>query len=294
MDNSIGYTIKTFREKHHLSQQDLAKRLGVSQRNVSYYESGERIPPADVLKKIAVLFKVSADDLLGIPDLSISNSDLEWRYPPVKNRLGVLLTKYIDQQKLTRKQFAEILNISLELLDNILLGIYVPNMELFSRMANVMSCDVNYLTGATDFASFHSPDGNQQLEADWHFKARLQALCIMHDVTYDNVEATLGITQTEFSDIRDNRMPTLEELLKISYGFQVSMDYLIGKTDISIPYMTQDELALVLNYRGCLPQYKKYLSDKAERLSIESIDSSSGGDVAASPKSPKTGTDSLK
>ena len=44
-NNSIGNVIRYFREFKHLSQAKLAAQIGVSQRNVSYYESGDHIPP---------------------------------------------------------------------------------------------------------------------------------------------------------------------------------------------------------------------------------------------------------
>ena len=66
--NEIGKYIKFYREAEHISQSQLAEKLGVSQRNVSYYESGERIPPADVLKKIATFLNVSIDVMLGLKE----------------------------------------------------------------------------------------------------------------------------------------------------------------------------------------------------------------------------------
>lgn len=63
--NEIGKKIKYCREANDLSQSQLSQKLGVSQRNISYYENGERIPPADILLKLADIFKVSIDYILG-------------------------------------------------------------------------------------------------------------------------------------------------------------------------------------------------------------------------------------
>ncbi len=63
--NEIGKKIKYCREANQLSQSQLSQKLGVSQRNISYYENGERIPPADILLKLADIFKVSIDYILG-------------------------------------------------------------------------------------------------------------------------------------------------------------------------------------------------------------------------------------
>lgn len=91
-ENQIGKSIKTYRERNKLSQAELAKRIGVSQRNVSYYEKGEHIPPADMLKKLANIFNVSVDELLGIekPESSDSNSVY---CPEISNRIKKLSRK---------------------------------------------------------------------------------------------------------------------------------------------------------------------------------------------------------
>lgn len=56
-NNNIGNVIKYFCELKHLSQVKLAEQIGVSQRNVSYYESGDHIPPADILKNLLIFSK---------------------------------------------------------------------------------------------------------------------------------------------------------------------------------------------------------------------------------------------
>lgn len=86
-------------------------------------------------------------------------------------------------------------------------------------------------------------------------------------------------------------MPTLSELLRISYGLGLSIDYLIGKTDIPNINLTEDEVELLTNYRDCIEPYKKNIRDRAERLSIESIANSPS--VAADELNSKTGTDNL-
>ena len=60
--------LKTLRTDKHLSQQELATRLGISKSAVSMYEQGRREP--DFLNKIADIFQVDADYLLGRSSLS--------------------------------------------------------------------------------------------------------------------------------------------------------------------------------------------------------------------------------
>ena len=61
----------------NLTQKQLAERIGVTKSVVSYYESQERYPSPDILVKIAKVFHVTTDFLLGIDTKqSVNISDL--------------------------------------------------------------------------------------------------------------------------------------------------------------------------------------------------------------------------
>lgn len=61
----IGERIKYLRSQRNISQIDLAKQIGVSKSVVSSYENNVHYPPYDILLKMARLFGVSTDYLLG-------------------------------------------------------------------------------------------------------------------------------------------------------------------------------------------------------------------------------------
>lgn len=61
----FGTILKKLRNEKNITQKDLAKYLGVSDRSVGYYETGQRTPPPDIIEKIADYFNVSVDYLLG-------------------------------------------------------------------------------------------------------------------------------------------------------------------------------------------------------------------------------------
>jgi len=56
--------IRNLREDMDLTQTDIAKKLFISQRTYSYYESGGHDIPTEILVRIADLFSVSVDYLL--------------------------------------------------------------------------------------------------------------------------------------------------------------------------------------------------------------------------------------
>ncbi len=61
----FGQRLKHIREKNNLTREDLASKLNVSYSTVSKYETNTRFPDQEVLGKIADLFKVTTDYLLG-------------------------------------------------------------------------------------------------------------------------------------------------------------------------------------------------------------------------------------
>lgn len=80
---NFGKTLKELRIQHGLTQQQLALQLGITKSVVSYYELQERSPSPDILVKLASIFHVSTDYLLGLEKTSTTEkiyldvSDLE-------------------------------------------------------------------------------------------------------------------------------------------------------------------------------------------------------------------------
>jgi len=57
-------TIKYYRERNNMTQEELAEKLGLTQRMISYYENGKKIPSGKTLLRFKKLFNVTADELL--------------------------------------------------------------------------------------------------------------------------------------------------------------------------------------------------------------------------------------
>lgn len=64
----MGEKLKSLRIEKNLTQKQVADRIGLAISAVSSYESGTRYPSYDVLVKLARIFHVSTDYLLGITD----------------------------------------------------------------------------------------------------------------------------------------------------------------------------------------------------------------------------------
>lgn len=64
----LSARIKLLRQQKHLTQAQLAYRLGITKSMVSAYETGMRSPSYQILIKLAHTFSVSTDYLLGVAE----------------------------------------------------------------------------------------------------------------------------------------------------------------------------------------------------------------------------------
>ena len=64
----FGKRLKELRKLNSLTQTQLAVALGVTKATVSSYEKEERTPSPEMLVRIASVFHVSTDYLLGVSD----------------------------------------------------------------------------------------------------------------------------------------------------------------------------------------------------------------------------------
>ncbi len=66
--------IRDLRKEHELSQQELAKQLGVNQTAVSQWERGVTTPSSTVMVDLCKLWNVTPDFLLGLSDEKIAST----------------------------------------------------------------------------------------------------------------------------------------------------------------------------------------------------------------------------
>ena len=71
--------IRELRKELGLSQEKMAKRLGMSQTGYSKYETGENDVPTQVLLKLADFYHTSVDYILGRTDTAVPYDDTKNR-----------------------------------------------------------------------------------------------------------------------------------------------------------------------------------------------------------------------
>lgn len=64
----LGERLKDLRDEFGYDQKEMGKKLNITTSAYGYYEQGRNEPPLETLIKIAGIFKVSTDYLLGLSD----------------------------------------------------------------------------------------------------------------------------------------------------------------------------------------------------------------------------------
>ncbi len=64
LEEAFGKNLSELRKGAHLTQLELAEKLGYSDKSISKWEMGKGLPPLDVTSRIAAFFKVSIDSLI--------------------------------------------------------------------------------------------------------------------------------------------------------------------------------------------------------------------------------------
>lgn len=60
----IGKFISKLRKEKNMTQQELAEKLNVTDRTISNWETGRRLPDISILKELSVIFSVTIDEII--------------------------------------------------------------------------------------------------------------------------------------------------------------------------------------------------------------------------------------
>jgi transcriptional regulator with XRE-family HTH domain len=106
---NIGNRIAFLRDQRGLTQEELSSSLGISRAALSHYEKNRREPDTETLGKIADLFQVSLDYLVGRTSQSTTTLDADVRQFTDELELAddELLERFaltIDGRKLTAEE----------------------------------------------------------------------------------------------------------------------------------------------------------------------------------------------
>lgn len=108
---SIGDTIIQLRKQHNLSQSELADKINVSRTIIGNYERNANMPSIEVIVKMAKVFNVTVDYMIGEGEFSTYDKEIIKRIEDIdqldedtKKHLFFLVDNVIQNYK-TKKAF---------------------------------------------------------------------------------------------------------------------------------------------------------------------------------------------
>ena len=164
----LGEKIRDFREKKGWNQNELAERIGVTQKSVSKYELNKTQPSYDVLSALSNLFGVSIDYLLGSsedealcyseydPDMKSFVFGFHFIDEKFQKSFTERLSTAMSREQINADYLAENTKISKDRINAYINGEKEPSLEDLSSMAFILKTTTDYLLGNAPESGYRS------------------------------------------------------------------------------------------------------------------------------------------
>lgn len=97
---NFGERLRFLREKEKMYQAELADKLGLAPSTISMYERGDRDPDTSTLSKLAEIFNVTVDYLLGRTDEPNTIKEIDKKLK--ENNIHIAANSKVDLGKLAK------------------------------------------------------------------------------------------------------------------------------------------------------------------------------------------------
>ena len=136
------------------------------------------------------------------------------------------LKEVIEEQGLKKVQFAESVGVSSSVIIRATLFQIVPSVKTLIKIADYLQVPIMFMLGEEEYADF------LPAKEPTNFFERLEQLAQEKDVKYSEFSHTMSFAPNAVYEwIRTNSLPSLDYLVELAEYFDVSVDYLLGRTD---------------------------------------------------------------
>lgn len=225
MDNTFkGSRIAEKRKALGLSQEQLANKLGISQKSVSKYECGDRRPSYELLLAMSSIFNVSIDYLLGNSNFEVSNTTNI-------NMLNDSIPYWIEKTGYKIKEIAQQLGITENLLlDYINNKIAIP-YQILAPLSKICDVSTDCILGIINKS--RDKDLNNELPFQYNYNIAQRIKVLRKETDTDTFLCSfLSLSEKElYYLIEYGFIPHIDIILKLAQHFNVSTDYLLCKIE---------------------------------------------------------------
>lgn len=142
----IGRFLKELRKENNMTQEQLGERIGVTNKTVSRWETGNYMPPIECLKLLSDIYQISINEILSGEKLD----DEKYKEAAEENITTALESMEADEKRFENNMI--ILMVITALLA-ITIMILLPNGEGLSAADKIKEIIVCVLVGAMAFIS---------------------------------------------------------------------------------------------------------------------------------------------
>lgn len=136
------------------------------------------------------------------------------------------LLDFMAEEEMTNEEFAAAVGISKTVLLRASIYGIIPSVRILIKLADYLNVSLEYLLGEKEEYAFCKAINPSS------FHIRLDELSEMRKVKYSQIAHKMPFSRNFFYEWkRMNTLPSLEYLQALAMYFDVSIDYLLGRTD---------------------------------------------------------------
>lgn len=182
----------------------------------------------------------------------------------MNNELGKRIKSLREESELSQLELAKILNISNSTLSQYEAGNRIPGDDIKNKIADYFNVSVDFLLGRTDDPTpYTQAMGRVNRIKIENFSDRLKQLRNEKGVLQRELADYLNVSRVTITQYENgSRSPDDETKKKIAEYFNVSLDYLMGFSDIRNPYK---EISIEEEYKReieALDEFRQIMIDK--------------------------------
>lgn len=132
----------------------------------------------------------------------------------------------IEEQDLNKNDFAKAAGVNKEIITRATVYGIIPSVKSLIKLADYLELPLSYLLGESDEKDFYPT------KQPTTFYERLKELTEEEGIKYSTLSNTMTFAKNSIYEwIRTNSLPSLDYLKELASHFEVSIDYLLGRTD---------------------------------------------------------------
>lgn len=183
---------------------------------------------------------------------------------------GKRIVELRKKQGLTQAELARTIGISRSALSLYEIEKREPDIETLGKLSTLFNVPVGYILGneheIIDYANYTMDTPEFVLD----FKMRIRGLMSEQRMSEDEFAQRTGFNKEEKDNyLYGNKVPSIEDLIKIAKALNVSVDYLLNISKRK--RISSEEELMLQSFNRCNDECKKYLLAKAGVLCVEGI-----------------------